>query len=206
MDFDFGTSPSNEEQNNNQSQPSGDQKLTNLDDMLNMDFQPLNEQNQNPSQSDSKPTNQNEPLNMDFLMNDMNQINQSNSPKIDEEEEKRISDRKKEAEERREKINEKIKKEEELRNEIRKKANEYMIEFEQKRQEDIAKRRKELEQKNSETNTNESGGNNADSWGKVNSNIDLKDYKGSKDVQRMREAMMNRTNDPNSEPLQNFFG
>ena len=206
MDFDFGTSPSNEEQNNNQSQPSGDQKLTNLDDMLNMDFQPLNEQNQNPSQSDPKPTNQNEPLNMDFMMNDMNHINQSNSPKIDEEEEKRISDRKKEAEERREKINEKIKKEEELRNEIRKKANEYMIEFEQKRQEDIAKRRKELEQKNSETNTNESGGNNADSWGKVNSNIDLKDYKGSKDVQRMREAMMNRTNDPNSEPLKNFFG
>ena len=49
---------------------------------------------------------------------------------------------------------------------------------------------------------------NADSWGKVNSNIDLKDseYKGSKDVQRMREAMMNRTNDPNSEPLKNFFG
>ena len=206
MDFDFGTSPSNEEQNNNQSQPSGDQKLTNLDDMLNMDFQPLNEQNQNPSQSDSKPTNQNEPLNMDFLMNDMNQINQSNSPKIDEEEEKRISDRKKEADERRAKINEKIKKEEELRNEIRKKASEYMVEFEQKRQEDIAKRRKELEQKNSETNTNESGGNNADSWGKVNSNIDLKDYKGSKDVQRMREAMMNRTNDPNSEPLKNFFG
>ena len=206
MDFDFGTSPSNEEQNNNQSQPSGDQKLTNLDDMLNMDFQPLNEQNQNPSQSDPKPKNENEPLNMDFLMNDMNQINQSNSPKIDEEEEKRISDRKKEAEERREKINEKIKKEEELRNEIRKKASEYMVEFEQKRQEDIAKRRKELEQKNSETNTNASGGNNADSWGKVNSNIDLKDYKGSKDVQRMREAMMNRTNDPNSEPLKNFFG
>ena len=206
MDFDFGTSPSNEGENNNQSQPSGDQKLTNLDDMLNMDFQPLNDQNQNPNQSEPKPTNQNEPLNMDFMMNDMNHINQSNSPKIDEEEEKRIADRKKEAEERREKINEKIKKEEELRNEIRKKASEYMVEFEQKRQEDIAKRRKELEQKNSETNTNESGGNNADSWGKVNSNIDLKDYKGSKDVQRMREAMMNRTNDPNSEPLQNFFG
>ena len=38
--------------------------------------------------------------------------------------------------------------------------------------------------------------------------FDLKDseYKGSKDVQRMREAMMNRKNDPNSEPLQNFFG
>ena len=205
MDFDFGTSPTNEGENNNQSQPSGDQKLTNLDDMLNMDFQPLNDQNQNPSQSEPpKETNQNEPLNMDFMMNDMNQVN--HPPKIDEEEEKRISDRKKEAEERKAKINEKIKKEEELRNEIRKKASEYMVEFEQKRQEEIAKRRKELEEKSSETNTNSSGGNNADSWGKVNSNIDLKDYKGSKDVERMREAMMNRTKDPNSEPLQNFFG
>jgi len=205
MDFDFDTSPSNEGPNNNQSQPSGDQKLTNLDDMLNMDFQPLNDQNQNPSQSEPpKETNQNEPLNMDFMMNDMNQVN--HPPKIDEEEEKRISDRKKEAEERKAKINEKIKKEEELRNEIRKKASEYMVEFEQKRQEEIAKRRKELEEKSSETNTNTSGGNNADSWGKVNSNIDLKDYKGSKDVERMREAMMNRTKDPNSEPLQNFFG
>ena len=51
-------------------------------------------------------------------------------------------------------------------------------------------------------------GNNADFWGRVNSNINLKDseYKGSKDVLRMREDMMNRTNDPNSEPLKNFFG
>ena len=55
---------------------------------------------------------------------------------------------------------------------------------------------------------NKGGKNNADSWGKINSNIDLKDseYKGSKDVQRIREAMMNRTKDPNSEPLQKFFG
>ena len=73
----------------------------------------------------------------------------------------------------------------------------------------IAKRRKELEEKNSDSNKNIGGGmNNSDSWQKINSNIDLKDsdYKGSKDVQRMREAMMNRTNDPNSEPLQKFFG
>ena len=83
-----------------------------------------------------------------------------------------------------------------------------MVEFEEKRQENIAKRRKELEEKNSETNTNKNPENNADSWGRINSNIDLKDsdYKRSKDVQRMREAMMNRTNDPNSEPLQKFFG
>jgi hypothetical protein len=205
MDFNFDTSPSNEGSNNNPSQPSGDQKLTNLDDMLNMDFQPLSEQNQ---ESEPKSTNQNEPLNMDFLMNNMNNENLSGSPQIDEEEQKRISDRQKEAEERKQKINDKIKKEEELRNEIRKKASEYMVEFEEKRQESISKRRKELEQKNSENNTNTSGGNNSDSWERINSNIDLKDsdYKGSKDVQRMREAMMNRPNDPNNEPLKNFFG
>ena len=208
MDFNFDTA--NDNSNNNPSQPTGEQKMSNLDDMLNMDFQPLSDQNQ--GQNENMPKgNQSEPLNMDFMMNNMNNmndINSSSSPKIDEEEQKRISDRQKEADERRQKINEKIKKEEELRNEIRKKASEYMVEFEEKRQEDIAKRRKELEEKNSEKNINQSGGNNADSWGRVNSNIDLKDseYKGSKDVQRMREAMLNRTNDPNSEPLQKFFG
>ena len=52
------------------------------------------------------------------------------------------------------------------------------------------------------------GKNNAESWQNINSNIELKDseYKGSKDVQRMRESMMKRTNDPNNEPIKNFFG
>ena len=83
-----------------------------------------------------------------------------------------------------------------------------MVEFEQQRQENIAKRRKELEEKNNNINQSQGGGNNAESWGRINSNIDLKDseYKGSKDVQRMREAMINRTNDPNSKPLDKFFG
>ena len=202
MDFNFDTSPSNETQNNNQPQQQGESNLTNLDQMLNMDFQPFtgqNEENQNK-------TNSNQGLNMDFMMDNMNNVNQ---PKVDDKEQKRIADRQKEAEERKQKINEKIQKEEELRNEIRKKAAEYLVEFEQKRQENIAKRRKELEEKNSQTNNNAGGAmNNSDSWQKINSNIDMKDseYKGSKDVQRMREAMMNRTNDPNSEPLQHFFG
>ena len=202
MDFNFDTSPSNETQNNNQTQQQGESNLTNLDQMLNMDFQPLtgqNEENQNK-------TNSNQGLNMDFMMDNMNNVNQ---PKVDDKEQKRIADRQKEAEERKQKINEKIQKEEELRSEIRKKAAEYLVEFEQKRQENIAKRRKELEEKNSQTNNNAGGAmNNSDSWQKINSNIDMKDseYKGSKDVQRMREAMMNRTNDPNSEPLQHFFG
>ena len=199
MDFNFDTSPTNEEPNNNQSQPQ-DQKQTNLDDMLNMEFKPFTDDNQNnlqPPQSQD---------NMDFMMNN---IGSSLPPKVDEEEQKRLSDRQKEADERRQKINEKMKKEEEQRNEIRKKASQYLLEFEEKRQEDIANRRKALEEKNSEINNNIGGGkNNAESWQNVNSNIDLKDseYKGSKDVQRMREAMMNRKNDPNSEPLQNFFG
>ena len=198
MDFNFDTSPVNEGQNNNQSQPEENKNQTNLDQMLNMEFQPFTDYNQNNSQ----PTQNLENLDM------MNNIN-SSSPKIDDEEQKRISDRQKEAEERKRKINEKIEKEEQLRSEIRKKAAEYMVEFEEKRQENIAKRRKELEEKNAQSNNNlGEGKNNAESWQNINSNIDLKDseYKGSKDVQRMREAMMNRTNDPNSEPLQKFFG
>ena len=128
---------------------------------------------------------------------------------MDEAEQKRISDRQKEADERKEKINKKIEQEEKLRNEIRKKASEYLIEFENKRQEIIAKKRKELEEKELNQNqTNNTNGGTSDSWSKVSGNIDIKDseYKGSKDVQRMREAMMNRQNDPNSEPLQKFFG
>ena len=221
MDFNFETTSSPTEQNNNDpfgtSNPSTEPKMSNNDGFLNMDFQSVPEQSQQksslddmlnmnfqPSQEQSQPKNDNM-LNMNFNMD--NNFNQSN-PKIDDEEEKRLAERKKEAELRREKINAKIQKENELREEIIKKAREYMIEFEEKRQENIAKRRKELEQKNSETNININSDNNADSWGRVNSNIDLKDseYKGSKDVQRMREAMMNRTNDPNSEPIKNFFG
>ena len=120
---------------------------------------------------------------------------------IDEEEQKRILAREKEAEERKEKINQKIKEEEEKRNEIRIKAAEYMAEFSQKRQEEIEKRRKILEQKEQNKNENSSG----DAWSNVKNNIDLKDseYKGTKDVQRMREAMMNN---PNAQPMQNIFG
>jgi hypothetical protein len=216
MDFNFETSPSQNEGNNNdpfgtsepnssnnngflnmdfQSPPEQSQQKTTLDDMLNMNFEPLSEQ--------SQPKN-------DMVLN-MGLDKKNNfdlPPKIDDEEQKRIADRKKEAEERKEKINQKIKKENELRQEIIKKAREYMVEFEEKRQERIAMKRKELEEKNSQTNQNKGGESNADSWGRINSNIDLKDseYKGSKDVQRMREAMMNRTNDPNSEPIKNFFG
>ena len=134
-------------------------------------------------------------------------INQNNL-QGDEEEQKRISERQKEAEERREKINKKIEQEEKMRNDIRKKAAEYLLEFEAKRQELIAKKRKELEEKELNRNKDNNPQGNSETWSKVSGNIDLResDYKGTKDVQRMREAMMNRQQDPNSEPIKNFFG
>ena len=164
------------------------------------DFQPMGEPS-NPGQNQSE-SNQLDMNNMnDMFMN-------SNNPQIDEEEQKRIADRQKEAEERKEKINQKIQKEAELRLEITKKAAEYLAEFETQRQEQIAKRRKELEEKEANPNKGDNTNGTADSWSKVSGNIDLKDsdYKGSKDVQRMREAMMHRQEDPNSEPMKNFFG
>ena len=163
------------------------------------DFQPI-EDTQNQNANPLPNTSENENNNLDInQMNNM--LSNMGNPQIDEEEQKRIADRQKEADERKEKINKKMKEEEEKRNEIRKKASEYLVEFEVKRQEEIAKKRKMLEEQEKNTNNN----NNEDSWSKVKDNIDLKDseYKGSKDVQRMREAMMNN---PNSQPLQNFFG
>ena len=164
------------------------------------DFQPIEDS-----------SNQN-PLQPEINQQDMNQVNNMfqniNNQKIDEEEQKRILDRQKEAEERKAKINKKIQEEEEARIEIRKKAAEYLVEFEMKRKEEITKKRKELEEKELNPNKDNNTNGTSDSWSKVSGNIDLKDseYKGSKDVQRMREAMMNRQNDPNSEPLQKFFG
>ena len=209
MDFDFGTSePAKEEHNDNEINTSEPPEQNN-DGFMNMDFLT------NPPQSQQPQTTLDNIMDMNFQPSpqsqntgmNLNNLNNLNT-KVDEEEIKRNEAREKEAQERRERINQKIQKEEELRSQILKKASEYMREFEAQRQENIAKRRKALEEKNNNINQNKEGGSNADSWGRINSNIDLKDseYKGSQDVQRMREAMMNRTNDTNSEPLQKFFG
>ena len=209
MDFDFGTSePAKEEHNDNEINTSEPPQQNN-DGFMNMDFLT------NPPQSQQPQTTLDNIMDMNFQPSpqsqntgmNLNNLNNLNT-KVDEEEIKRNEAREKEAQERRERINQKIQKEEELRSQILKKASEYMRELEAQRQENIAKRRKALEEKNNNINQNKEGGSNADSWGRINSNIDLKDseYKGSKDVQRMREAMMNRTNDTNSEPLQKFFG
>ena len=170
------------------------------------DFQPIEDssnQNTNPPepQSENKNFDMGQLDNMFGNLNNDNKLNPSN-PSVDDEEQKRILARQKEADERKAKINKKILEEEEKRNEIRKKAAEYMVEFEEKRKEEIAKKRKILEQ--NEINGSNNKGESGDAWSKVKDNIDLKDseYKGSKDVQRMRDAMMN----PNSKPLQNIFG
>ena len=111
MDFDFNTSPNQNEGNNNddqfgfseppketnpsnndgfqnldfQSNPEQSQPKTTLDDMLNMNFQPLKEEDSNQKNDIN--------LNMDF---NMNSNKDTFSHGIDEEEQKRIDDRKKE--------------------------------------------------------------------------------------------------------------
>jgi len=171
------------------------------------DFQPKED---NPSQNNNlnPPQNENNNFGMDQMNNMFLNLDNQNENKfnplnqqIGEEEQKRILAREKEAQKRKERINKKMLEEEEKRNEIRKKAVEYLVEFEEKRKEEIAKKRKILEEKEKQGISSGSG----DAWDKVKDNIDLKDseYKGTKDVQRMREAMMNN---PNSQPLKSFFG
>ncbi len=169
------------------------------------DFKPMEDssnQNENPQSQQNVKNN----LDLDNMNNMFHNLDKQNTlnPTIDEKEQKRIMARQKEADERKEKINKKILEEEEKRNEIRKKAAEFLVEFEEKRKEEIAKKRKILEENEKNGNINKRDGS-GDSWSKVKDNIDLKDseYKGSKDVQRMREAMMNN---PNNQPLNNFFG
>ena len=169
------------------------------------DFAPKNDQE---NHLETNPQSQFQNSGIGGLDSMNNMFKNQNNPQDDEEEQKRISERQKEDEERREKINKKIEQEEKMRNDIRQKAVEYMAEFEAKRQELIAKKRKEFEEKELNRNKDSNPQGNSEMWSKVSGNIDMResDYKGSKDVQRMREAMMNRQQDPNSEPIKNFFG
>ena len=164
------------------------------------DFEPMGES--------SNPISEHIDLNIQDKESINDMFTNLNNPKIDEEEQKRIKDRQKEEDERKARINKKMQEEEEARIQIRKKAAEYLTEFEIRRQEEIAKKRKQLEVKELNPNKENNSNGTSDSWSKVSGNIDLKnsEYKGTKDVQRMREAMINRQNDPNSEPLQKFFG
>ena len=165
------------------------------------DFKPVGDSTNTDNNNIELNTNNSNPLDFN-TMSDMLNKQPENISSIDTEEQDRIAKRKKEAEERQAKINKKIQEEELQRQEIQKKALEYLQEFENTRQENIAKRKKELEENSTKNNNQEEKG---DSWTKVYDNVDLKDseYKGTKDVQRMREAMMNK---PNNEPMKTIFG
>ena len=61
----------------------------------------------------------------------------------------------------------------------------------------------------SQKNKEQSGENSVNTWEKVTSNIDTKegDYKGSKNVSRMKEIIMNKKNDNLDVPeAKTFFG
>ena len=118
---------------------------------------------------------------------------------IDEEEMKRQQDRLNEENERRKKIEEKHSIELSKKNELREKAVEYINEFEEKRRAAIELRKKE-NIKNEEyflsnKKLEKEGKNNA--WEIVTDNITLKEseYKGTKDVSRMRNVIVARKND-----------
>ena len=145
---------------------------------------------------------------MDFdLLNDLGANQGQNEAQlgaqinvVDDAELKRQEERQKEANERNERIQEKINREMELRNEIRTKAGEYMSEFNSQRQKKIQENHEFLLKKDEEFNNrkqNDCGETKGNTWEKVISNIDTKegDYKGTKDVNRMKEIIINKTND-----------
>jgi hypothetical protein len=90
-----------------------------------------------------------------------------------------------------------------LKNENRKNASEFLNEFFKQRQKRIQNNLELNKQKeNNEKNEKElikKGDPNVNVWERVCKNIDLKDsdYKGTKDVTRMREVIINRKNDFN---------
>ena len=118
---------------------------------------------------------------------------------IDEEEMKRQQDRLNEENERRKKIEEKHSIELSKKNELREKAVEYINEFEEKRRAAIELRKKEKRRNEeyflSNKKLEKEGKKNA--WEIVTDNITLKEseYKGTKDVSRMRNVIVARKND-----------
>ncbi len=181
-DFEF----QNTEENNNQdSQPQFPSENTNMENFI-----PMKEQ------EDNIDFNQN----INPESNNMNMMNMMmNTNVLDEEEQKRIEEREKEQIERRKKIEEKIQYELKKKEELRQKAIEYLNDFQNQRQEEIEKRKNEnlkKEQENLENKKLLKEGK-LNSWENVAENIAMKDseYKGSKDVKRMREVIINRKND-----------
>ena len=133
------------------------------------------------------------------VQNVFEQVQPQPIEQIDEEEMKRQQDRLNEENERRKKIEEKHSIELSKKNELREKAVEYINDFEEKRRAAIELRKKQ-NIKNEEdflTNKKLEKEGKKNSWEIVTDNITLKEseYKGIKDVSRMRNVIVARKND-----------
>ena len=123
---------------------------------------------------------------------------------FDEEEQNRIAQREAEAAERAKKIREKMEIELRIKNELRQKAIEYMNTFTEARAKKIEDNKKtnEYNERKAIEDKKELAqlGAKANPWEKVCENIAIKesDYKGSKDISRMRECIIKKKNDVNS--------
>jgi hypothetical protein len=185
-DFEF----QNTEENNNQdSQPQFPSENTNMENFI-----PMKEQ------EDNIDFNQN----INPESNNMNMMNMMmNTNVLDEEEQKRIEEREKEQIERRKKIEEKIQFELKKKEELRQKAIEFLNDFSNKRLEEIEKRKNENIKKEKELLENKKllKEGKLNPWESITENIAMKDseYKGNKDVKRMREVIINRKNDVKEE-------
>ena len=203
MDFLDGTStkPETIEPNQNQDgfdfmnngEPQNNENIQNNDP-----FQGGSQNNENNMNTGSIQDlgNQNSQINSNMQSHPQNPQQQE---VIDEAEIQRQQDRMREENERRQKIEEKINLELKLKNELREKAAEFMNDFEKKRQEAIVNRKQQniQNQQNWENNKELAKQGKKNPWEIVSDNISLKesDYKGSKDVSRMRSVIVSRKND-----------
>lgn len=169
-------------------------------DFLNNGDQVNNDNNQN----------NNDPFQGENNVPDNNSFPQVVQPveQIDEAEIQRQQDRMKEESERRQKIEEKISIELQKKNELKEKAMQFMNEFEEKRRNAIELRKKE-NVKNEEDFLNnkkleKEGKKNP--WEIVTDNITLKEseYKGTKDISRMRNVVVARKNDSINQSANQF--
>ena len=155
--------------------------------------------------------NNNDPFqapNNDVNNNQFPQVVQPPVEQIDEAEIQRQQDRIKEENERRQKIEEKMSLEIQKKNELKEKAMQFINDFEEKRRNAIELRKKE-NVKNEEDFMNnkkmeKEGKKNP--WEIVTDNITLKEseYKGSKDISRMRNVIVARKNDSINQSANQF--
>lgn len=121
------------------------------------------------------------------------------SSPLDEDEQKRIEARRKEEEERRGRLNDKIRKEMEDKQKIREKANDWLRNWTEQRDDKISKKRNfnRLNEEEYVKNRKIEKDEKVNPWDKVIENIQLKEseHKGQKDVSRMKAVILQRKSD-----------